>query len=150
MQKSLLEVIISFQPIFEAEEIFFSKASIFCNSRRYNVLVKNFFVAVRFVRVKHQKFFWKEDGTKERSFFHRVIRRNAMYMRIVERGIHIWAILLKKSSIQHPLSYSEIQKILRDTYGEEMHYTTVKNAVNELSLVVGIAEDDQGRVFIVQ
>ena len=73
-----------------------------------------------------------------------------MYMRIVERGFQIWAPLLKKSSIQHPLSYSEIQKILRDTYGEEMHYTTVKNAVNELSLVVGIAEDDQGRVFIVQ
>ena len=71
-------------------------------------------------------------------------------MRIVERGFKIWAVLLQKSSIQHPLSYSEIQKILREKYGEEMHYTTVKNAVNELSLVVGIAEDDQGRVFIVQ
>lgn len=72
-----------------------------------------------------------------------------MQMRNVERGFQICAVLMKKSSIKHPLSYSEIQKILRETYGEEMHYSTVKNAVNELSLLVGIAEDDQGRVFVV-
>ena len=65
-----------------------------------------------------------------------------MQMRNVERGFQICAVLMKKSSIKHPLSY-------RETYGEEMHYSTVKNAVNELSLLVGIAEDDQGRVFVV-
>ncbi len=69
-------------------------------------------------------------------------------MSTIERGFIILAILMKKSSVKHPLSYKDIQRTLLDEYNINVNYRTVKSAVNELSVMLGIAEDDKGRVFV--
>ena len=70
-------------------------------------------------------------------------------MGAIERGFIILAILMKKSSVKHPLSYKDIQRMLLDEYNIKVNYRTVKGAVNELSIMLGIAEDDKGRVFVI-
>lgn len=69
-------------------------------------------------------------------------------MSIIERGYLILAILMKKSSVKRPISYKEIQSELWINYNVKASHHTIKNAVDELSLMLGIAEDDKGRVFI--
>ncbi len=70
-------------------------------------------------------------------------------MSTIERGFLILTILMKKSSVKHPLSYKDIQTELKQNYQVKASYHTIKSAVNELSLTsLGIAEDDKGRVFI--
>lgn len=71
-------------------------------------------------------------------------------MSTVERGFLIFAILIKKSSVKHPLSYTDIRQELLKVYNLKVSYSTIKSAVNELSLSsIGIAEDDEGKVFLV-
>ena len=70
-------------------------------------------------------------------------------MSTVERGFLILAILIKKSSVKHPLSYADIKQELFKVYNLKVSYHTVKSAVNELSLAPAIAEDDKGKVFVV-
>ena len=70
-------------------------------------------------------------------------------MGAIERGFMILTILMKKSSVKHPLSYKDIQRELLNEYNIKVNYRTVKGAVNELSLMLGIAEDDKGRVFVI-
>ena len=70
-------------------------------------------------------------------------------MSTVERGFLILAILIKKSSVKHPLSYADIKQELFKVYNLKVSYHTVKSAVNELSLALAIAEDDKGKVFVV-
>ena len=70
-------------------------------------------------------------------------------MSTIERGFIILAILMKKSSVKHPLSYKDIQRELLNEYNIKVNYRTVKSAVNELSVMLGIAEDDKGRVFVI-
>ncbi len=70
-------------------------------------------------------------------------------MGAIERGFMILTILMKKSSVKHPLSYKDIQRELLNEYNIKVNYRTVKGAVNELSVMLGIAEDDNGRVFVI-
>lgn len=70
-------------------------------------------------------------------------------MSTIERGFIILAILMKKSSVKHPLSYKDIQRELLNDYNIKVNYRTVKGAVNELSVMLSIAEDDKGRVFVI-
>lgn len=70
-------------------------------------------------------------------------------MGAIERGFMILTILMKKSSVKHPLSYKDIQRELLNEYNIKVNYSTVKGAVNELSVMLGIAEDDNGRVFVI-
>ena len=70
-------------------------------------------------------------------------------MGAIERGFIILAVLMKKSSVNHPLSYKDIQRELLNDYNIKVNYRTVKAAVNELSIMLGIAEDDNGRVFVI-
>lgn len=70
-------------------------------------------------------------------------------MSTVERGFLILAVLIKKSSVKHPLSYAEIRQELFNVYHLKVSSHTIKSAVNELSLALAIAEDDKGKVFVV-